>query len=98
MHRGRCLTAVVTIATIALFAWGATRCPHRTAPRGKYLVNLGLCTDCHTPGYFFGKPDEKRFLGGSEVGFEIPELGVFHGRNRRRIIKPVSATGRPSKS
>ena len=49
--------------------------------RGKYLVTLALCTDCHTPGYFFGKPDMNRFLGGSEVGFEIPGLGVFHGPN-----------------
>ena len=49
--------------------------------RGKYLVALGGCNDCHTPGYFFGKPDMARFLGGSEVGFEIPGLGVFHGPN-----------------
>ena len=49
--------------------------------RGKYLVTLALCTDCHKPGYFFGKPDMNRFLGGSEVGFEIPGLGVFHGPN-----------------
>jgi mono/diheme cytochrome c family protein len=49
--------------------------------RGRYLVGLGGCNDCHTPGYFFGKPDMTRFLGGSEVGFEIPGLGVFHGPN-----------------
>jgi mono/diheme cytochrome c family protein len=49
--------------------------------RGKYLVGLAGCNDCHTPGYFFGKPDMKRYLGGSEVGFEIPNLGVFHGPN-----------------
>lgn len=49
--------------------------------RGKYLVGLAGCNDCHTPGYFFGKPDMTRFLGGSEVGFEIPDLGVFHGPN-----------------
>jgi mono/diheme cytochrome c family protein len=49
--------------------------------RGQYLVTLGGCHDCHTPGYFFGKPDMARFLGGSEVGFEIPGLGVFHGPN-----------------
>ena len=49
--------------------------------RGKYLVVLGGCTDCHTPGFFFGKPDMARYLGGSEVGFEIPGLGVFHGPN-----------------
>jgi mono/diheme cytochrome c family protein/uncharacterized protein YjiS (DUF1127 family) len=57
--------------------------------RGKYLVTLGACTDCHTPGYFFGKPDAARFLGGSEVGFEIPGLGVFHGPN----LTPDKETG-----
>jgi len=49
--------------------------------RGKYLVNVAGCLDCHTPGYFFGKPEMDRYLGGSEVGFEIPGLGVFHGPN-----------------
>ena len=57
--------------------------------RGKYLVNLAGCTDCHTPGYFFGKPDMQRYLGGSEVGFEVPGLGVFHGRN----LTPDKETG-----
>ena len=57
--------------------------------RGKYLVTLGSCTDCHTPGFFFGKPDMARYLGGSEVGFEIPGLGVFHGPN----LTPDGETG-----
>ena len=48
---------------------------------------------------FFGKPDEKRFLGGSEERFEIPKLGMFHGPNSdARMIGTVSATGGPSKS
>ncbi len=49
--------------------------------RGKYLVSFAGCFDCHTPGYFFGKPDMARYLAGSEVGFEIPGLGVFAGPN-----------------
>jgi uncharacterized protein YjiS (DUF1127 family)/mono/diheme cytochrome c family protein len=57
--------------------------------RGEYLVTLGGCNDCHTPGYFFGKPDKARLLGGSEVGFEIPGLGTFHGPN----LTPDSDTG-----
>jgi mono/diheme cytochrome c family protein len=57
--------------------------------RGKYLVTLGVCNDCHTPGYFFGNPDMSRFLGGSDVGFEIPGQGVFVGRN----ITPDKETG-----
>ena len=57
--------------------------------RGKYLVTIGSCTDCHTPGHFLGKPDLKRRLGGSEVGFEIPVLGVFYGPN----LTPDDETG-----
>ena len=57
--------------------------------RGKYLVALGGCHDCHTPGYFRGKPDTARYLAGSEVGFEIPGLGVFYGPN----LTPDQETG-----
>jgi mono/diheme cytochrome c family protein len=57
--------------------------------RGKYLVTIAGCNDCHTPGYFLGSPDKTRFLGGSEVGFEIPGLGTFHGPN----ITPDKETG-----
>ena len=57
--------------------------------RGKYLAGFAGCNDCHTPGYFFGKPDPERQLGGSEVGFDIPGLGVFHGPN----LTPDKKTG-----
>lgn len=57
--------------------------------RGKYLVTLGGCSDCHTPGNFLGHPDMAKFLGGSDVGFAIPGLGVFVGRN----LTPDKETG-----
>jgi mono/diheme cytochrome c family protein len=57
--------------------------------RGKYLVELGGCTDCHTPGHFLGHPDMARYLGGSDVGFGIPDLGVFVGPN----LTPDAETG-----
>jgi mono/diheme cytochrome c family protein len=57
--------------------------------RGKYLVTIASCHDCHTPGYFLGKPDMARYLGGSDVGFELPGLGVFHGPN----LTPDKETG-----
>jgi mono/diheme cytochrome c family protein len=69
--------------------WRAEAADREQVLRGKYLVTLGLCNDCHTPGYFFGKPDMGRFLGGSEVGFDIPGLGVFHGPN----LTPDQDTG-----
>ncbi|WP_084165238.1 cytochrome C [Skermanella stibiiresistens] len=57
--------------------------------RGGYLVRLGGCNDCHTPGYFLGKPDHSRYLGGSDVGFEVPGLGTFVGPN----LTPDRETG-----
>jgi mono/diheme cytochrome c family protein len=49
--------------------------------RGRYLVTIAGCSDCHTPGALLGSPDMKRYLGGSDVGFAIPGAGVFVGQN-----------------
>ena len=67
----------------------ATAADQHEVARGKYLVTIGSCTDCHTPGHFFGKPDMSKYLGGSDVGFAIPHLGVFVGPN----LTPDKATG-----
>jgi mono/diheme cytochrome c family protein len=74
--------------SVALFSSAAMADDAQSA-RGKYLVTFGGCNDCHTPGYFFGQPDMNRFLGGSDVAFEIPGLGAFVGRN----ITPDKETG-----
>jgi mono/diheme cytochrome c family protein len=66
--------------------------PHTQNPqvaRGRYLVRLGGCTDCHTPGHLLGKEDITRYLGGGDVGFEVPELGVFVPPN----LTPDNDTG-----
>jgi mono/diheme cytochrome c family protein len=79
-----------TAATLAAMVWASSGVQAQDpVARGKYLAVIGGCSDCHTPGYFFGKPDERRYLGGSEVGFEIPGLGVFHGPN----LTPDKETG-----
>jgi uncharacterized protein YjiS (DUF1127 family)/mono/diheme cytochrome c family protein len=82
------LVAVIVMSMLVIFS-RAILAQNAQVERGKYLVALGGCNDCHTPGYFFGKPDPVRFLGGSEVGFEIPDLGVFHGPN----LTPDQDTG-----
>jgi mono/diheme cytochrome c family protein len=76
--------AAVTVATLQPRAHAET-----PVERGAYLVVVAGCNDCHTPGFFFGKPDKDKFLAGSDVGFEIPGLGVFNGRN----ITPDKDTG-----
>src|SRR5262245_42293642 len=82
MGADRMFLSHVAVAAMAAFVLAASATlAHDPVARGKYLVTFGGCNDCHTPGYFFGKPDMGRQLGGSEVGFEIPGLGVFHGPN-----------------
>ena len=87
MFSARILMACTIAAALALSSSGVLA--QDAVARGKYLTTFGGCHDCHTPGYFFGKPDDTRQLGGSEVGFEIPGLGVFHGPN----LTPDKETG-----
>jgi mono/diheme cytochrome c family protein len=80
------IIAAVAALCVPLVAYAAD--PAAIA-RGKYLVTIASCHDCHTPGYFLGKPDMARYLGGSDVGFELPGLGVFVGPN----LTPDKDTG-----
>ncbi len=57
--------------------------------RGRYLVGIAGCSDCHTPGGMLGAADMKRYLGGSDVGFSIPGEGVYVGQN----LTPDDETG-----
>ena len=86
MKFGTALVATVALCTPVAVAVAADP---DAIERGKYLVTIAGCNDCHTPGYFLGKPDMARFLGGSEVGFEMPGLGTFHGPN----LTPDKETG-----
>jgi len=88
-HRAA-VSAVLVIGGFALAAvsWGV-RADSKAVARGKYLVMVGGCSDCHTPGHLIGHPDNSKFLGGSDVGFAIPGLGVFPGRN----LTPDKETG-----
>ena len=68
---------VAAIAVACLF----TSAGNAQEDRGKYLAQIMDCGGCHTPGYLVGKPDMERYLGGSEVGFEVPGLGMFYPPN-----------------
>jgi mono/diheme cytochrome c family protein len=49
--------------------------------RGKYLVSIMGCGDCHTPGSFRGMPDQTKALAGSDVSFFVPGMGYFYPAN-----------------
>ncbi|MGD0433344.1 MAG: cytochrome c [Acetobacteraceae bacterium] len=83
-------TIPILVATVLAAIPGASaQAASPQVERGKYLVEIGGCTDCHTPGNFLGHPDMTRYLGGSDVGFAIPGHGVFVPPN----LTPDKETG-----
>jgi hypothetical protein len=76
MKTSRVLASILLLSGMVISVWNA-RAAESMVQRGKYLVAFGGCNDRHTPGYFFGKPDMNRYLGGSDVGFAIPETRCF---------------------
>jgi len=62
------------------------------ASRGKYLVQIAGCNDCHTPGYTAaaGKVDEKLWLTGDQLGWRGP-WGTTYASNLRLLVKEMSA-------
>jgi mono/diheme cytochrome c family protein len=86
---GTCLALPPQSTNAAMKHGSPLNSAHAEVARGKYLVTLAACTDCHTPGSFFGKPDMTRFLGGSDVGFAVPGVGVFVAQN----LTPDMQTG-----
>lgn len=69
------------LLSCALLSATHTATAQDKAARGAYLVGILGCGDCHTAGAMAGKPDTARLLGGSDVGWQVPGLGVFVGSN-----------------
>jgi len=76
------LAAAFALAAAGLFALSdrATADEAQLA-RGEYLATIMDCHGCHTPGSLLGEPDPDRHLGGSDVGFFLPGLGIFYPPN-----------------
>ncbi|MEZ5939457.1 MAG: hypothetical protein R3C52_14760 [Hyphomonadaceae bacterium] len=95
--RAASLAAAIAIAAATLAAAGCARRVEAEAPApapyvvagneldiGRYLVRVGGCNDCHTPGYAEagGAMPESEWLTGSPVGFAGP-WGVSYASNLR---------------
>ena len=91
MVRSAICSIAAACAATALSAAPAyqARADEAQIQRGKYLVTIAGCSDCHTPGALIGQSDMARYLGGSDVGFAIPGLGVYYGQN----LTPDKETG-----
>ncbi len=94
MSFGTCLVSIGTTAVL----WSCSPAGKSTTAagtaaadpvaRGRYLVGVLGCNDCHTPGSLYGAPDTTRKLSGSELGWKGP-WGVSYPQN----ITPDSTTG-----
>ena len=59
--------------------------------RGNYLVRIGGCNDCHTPGYApsGGKTAEAQWLTGDRLGWRGP-WGTTYASNLRTYIQSLT--------
>ncbi len=75
------LSALATASLIGPSALAQGKGIQDKIARGEYLVTIMDCAGCHTPGALRGQPDMARQLAGSDVGFQIPGLGIFYPPN-----------------
>lgn len=79
----------LVVALLAALGMAAPQASAETdVERGEYLSHVMVCVECHTPGLLSGG-ERGADLAGSEVGYGIPFLGVFHGPN----LTPDDETG-----
>jgi len=79
--------ALVALAGVLPALAGAdAQQPNKVLARGKYLIQVGGCNDCHTPGYAEsgGSLPESQWLTGSNVGFKGPWGTTYPGNLRIR--------------
>jgi mono/diheme cytochrome c family protein len=83
------LLHAASVSGFALLAAVSPGAAQGAADRGEYLARIMDCGGCHTPGALAGKPDQARYLAGSDIGFAIPGLGTFFPPN----LTPDEETG-----
>ena len=86
--------AMAMLATCALAADKKADAKKASDPlrdRGRYVVTIGGCNDCHTPGYGLsgGKTPEKDWLVGDSLGWRGP-WGTTYPANLRLYMQDLS--------
>ena len=69
----------------------ATKSDKKLIERGKYMVRMGGCNDCHTDGYLMndGQTPVSEWLKGSGFGWRGP-WGTTYPPNLRLFVKDLS--------
>jgi mono/diheme cytochrome c family protein len=94
MGIARYLFALFFATIIATQAMAAPTVDKGTLARGKYLIAISGCNDCHTAGYpeSGGKVPEVEWLTGNAVGFSGP-WGTTYPANLRLTVQSVAVDG-----
>jgi mono/diheme cytochrome c family protein len=84
------LAFALAAAQVALAA-GADAPDAASIARGRYLVQVGGCNDCHTNHYAEtgGNVPEKQWLAGSALGWQGP-WGTTYPANLRLVVRDMS--------
>ena len=84
------LIAALCAALAATPAFADSKAEHELA-RGRYVVQIGGCNDCHTPGYGMsgGKVPESQWLVGDALGWQGP-WGTTYPANLRLYFQDLS--------
>jgi mono/diheme cytochrome c family protein len=83
--RLRILAAGIAAASFIVHAASA----EPLVERGEYLAHIMDCGGCHHTGAFTPNPNLKTPLAGSDIGFEMPGMGVVYPPN----LTPDKETG-----
>lgn len=83
------LTLALALSPLAAQAGGSAK--GADLQRGRYLVQIAGCNDCHTPNYAAsgGKVDERAWLTGDKLGWNGP-WGTTYSPNLRNYFARVA--------
>lgn len=90
-YAGLALITVFLGAATAISATNAQTTDLKAVDRGKYLVTIAGCNDCHTPGYLLseGKTPEALWLTGDAFGWRGP-WGTTYATNLRILVQNLT--------
>jgi mono/diheme cytochrome c family protein len=77
----------MALASVLFGVAGTARADEDIVARGRYLVKVSGCNDCHTPGYLptDGEVPEAQWLTGDSFGWRGP-WGTTYGSNLRLFM------------
>lgn len=88
-----CTVFIVSILVASNFAFSGESEGKKgeNIERGRYIVTIAGCNDCHTPGYLLneGNVPEEQWLTGDSLGWRGP-WGTTYATNLRLLISELS--------